>query len=351
MKKTDKQKAAILRVLRDARGGAGSAEIARQLQGYGINLGARAIRIHLTQMEESGLVHPARRGRSGGRGITPEGLQEVNDAQVLDRVGVTATKMDTLACRMTLSLDPPAGQLVLNMTVIRTADLGAAMEEMGPVFNAGLGMGEHMAIFRPGETVGSFQIPEQSVGIGTVCSVTVNGVLLGARIPCVSRFAGVLEYQNGQPLRFTDVIFYEGTSLDPLEIFIKSGLTSVRAVARTGNGRIGASFREIPNCAIGEAEVLLRRMKAAGLGSQLLLGRPNQPLLGFPVQDGRTGLVVAGGLNPCAAFQETGIRAEHTALAQLHEFQALGHYHAYEEIIRNSRPGRLPVFDLCRVIG
>lgn len=323
---TPRQKVAILRVLRESGGNAGSAEVARQLQAYGFDLGPRSIRLLFQELEEAGLVQPARRGRTGGRTITPRGLREINDALVMDRVGLTAARMDALAFRMQFNPEEPGGLLVLNMTTIREVDFQEAVAALVPVFEAGLGMGEHVGLFRPGESAGSFEIPTGRIGIGTVCSVTVNGVLLNGRIPTVSRFAGVLEMQNGEPVRFTDIIAYDGTSLDPLEIFIKSGLTRVRDAARTGNGRIGASFREIPTCALGEAEKLLLRMKVAGLGGLLLMGKPNQPLLGFPVQDGRTGMIVAGGLNPCAAIQESGIPAEHTALAQLFEFRCLRHY-------------------------
>ena len=57
-----------------------------------------------------------------------------------------------------------------------------------------------------------------------------------------------------------------------------------------------------------------------------LRGSSNQPLLGFPVHEGRTGLVIAGGLNPVAAVEEAGIETENFALSQLFEFERLTHY-------------------------
>ncbi len=326
---TAKHKIAILRVLREAGGNASSARIAQIARGYGIDLSPRAIRVYLKEMEDAGLVQPARRGRSGGRAITARGLRELSDAMAIDRVGLTSARIDELAYRMSFNpvLPHPTGLVVLNMTFITEHDFSAAVAEMVPVFDAGLAMGDYAALFRPGESAGAFQVPPGRIGIGTVCSVTVNGVLLNERIPTVSRFAGVLELHNGRPTRFTDVISYEGTSLDPLEVFIKSGLTRVRDAARTGNGRITASYREIPGVAIGEAEKLLLRMRAVGLNGLLLLGTPNQPLLGITPQEGRAGMIIAGGLNPCAAFHEAGIVAEDTAMAQLIEYRCLRRYH------------------------
>ncbi|MFA5205675.1 MAG: NrpR regulatory domain-containing protein [Lentisphaeria bacterium] len=324
---TSRDRIAILRALRDAGGTTGSAEIARHIQGWGVDLGPRAVRLHLQELETAGLVAPGRRGRGGGRKLTARGMQSLQDAPVLDRVGLTAARMDSLAYRMTFNpRDPEPGLIVLNMTLIDEANFQAAVEEMVPVFEAGLGMGERIGLFRPNESAGLFQIPPGRIGLGTLCSVTLNGALLNERIPVSSRFAGILELHHGEPVRFTDIIHYDGTSLDPLEIFIRSGLTRVHDAVRTGSGRIGASFREVPTCALGEVERLLPRLKAVGVGGVLMLGRPNQPLLGFPVQEGRTGLVVAGGLNPCAVIHEAGLGAEHTAMAQLFEYRLLRHY-------------------------
>ena len=58
-----------------------------------------------------------------------------------------------------------------------------------------------------------------------------------------------------------------------------------------------------------------------GLDGVLAVGVPNQPLYGIPVGEGRTGLVVLGGLNPAAALEEAGIRCENRSLSGLLEYQ------------------------------
>jgi len=282
--------------------------------------------LYLQELEKDGLVEEARRGRDGGRGITPLGVEEIRDAQVVERVGFTAAKVDSLACRVTFDLTSHKGLIVLNVSVVDQECLERAVYEMIPVFKAGLGMGNYAAIARAGETLGNYTIPPGKVGIGTVCSVTLNGVLLNARIPALSRFGGVLETSQGKPARFTDVIYYEWSSLDPLEIFIKGGLTSVRKAVTAGLGRIGASFREVPSAVISETQNLHHRLEQIGLGGILLMGKPNQPLLDFPVQEGRTGIIVTGGLNPIAAVEESGISTHNIALCTLYPFERLVHY-------------------------
>ncbi|MFB3789176.1 MAG: DUF128 domain-containing protein [bacterium] len=316
-------KIAMLRILRDAGEAIGSAVITQQLKSFGFDLSSRTIRLYLKQMEEDGLVGEAARGRDGGRVITPLGLDEIRDAQVVDRVGFTSTKIDALACQTTFNLALRTGLIVLNVSTLDEEHLPEALRLMFPVFQAGLGMGRYLALARAGERLGNFLVPPDQAAVGTVCSVTLNGVLLKHGIPVSSRFGGVLELQNRECARFTEVIDYAGSSLDPLEIFIKSGLTSVYQAALTGNGRIGASFREVPSAVAGTVQSIHRRMEQLGLGGIIRMGAPNQPLLDFPVPEGKTGFLVTGGMNPVAAVEEAGIRTRNMALCTLYQFEKL----------------------------
>ncbi|HUT25483.1 MAG TPA: NrpR regulatory domain-containing protein [Sumerlaeia bacterium] len=322
---------AILRVLRDAAGAVGSSAVAEGIRLHGFQSSPRSIRLYLEEMERQGLVEPARRGRRGGRAITPRGLEEIQNALVAERVGFTAAKVDTLTWQMTFSPTSRRGKIVLNITLIDAGLLEEALDLMLPVFEAGLSMGDYLAIGFEGERLGEFDVPKGKAAIGTVCSVTINGALLSERIPSTSRFGGVLELNDFKPVRFTDVICYDGTSLDPLEIFIKGKLTSVRQAVETGRGRIGASFREIPSPALPEAMRTLNRLDRIGLGGVLLVGRPDQPLLDFPVPEGRTGLIVTGGLNPAAALEESGVATMNFALSSLFDFSRLVHFRQVKE--------------------
>lgn len=322
-----KPKVAILRMLRDIGGEVSSSEITRGLEAYGLSLSSRTVRLYLKKMEAAGLVEQATRGRGGGRRITPAGIREIDDAVVFDRVGFTAAKLDRLAWEVDFDLDTRAGKVVLNVTVINKADVPHALREMTAVFRAGLCVGSYAALIPEGERLSDVVIPDNHMGIGTICSVTINGILLNYRISMLSRFGAVVEIRNGEPARFTDLIAYEGSTLDPLEIFIKAGLTSVHSAAITGNGRVGAGLREVPTSALPQVETLKQRLDAAGLGSMMLIGKPNQPVLSFPVQEGRTGVVLFGGLNPAAAVEEAGIPTMNKALCTLYDFDQLIHFH------------------------
>jgi repressor of nif and glnA expression len=161
------------------------------------------------------------------------------------------------------------------------------------------------------------------VGIGTVCSVTINSIFLKEGIPVASRFGGLVEVEEEGPSRFVSLISYDGSSLDPHLVFIKSRMTSVAGAVRNGAGKVLASFREIPVVSVERAVELKEKLMAAGIGGVLDIGAPNQPLLEMPVGMDRAGMVVVGGLNPVAALEEAGIRTESAAMSVLYDFEGL----------------------------
>lgn len=328
-----RQKIAILRVLKDAYDPVGSSQIAEELKSHGFELCGRTIRLYLQEMEQEGLVTPAKRGRDGGRTLTYLGHEEVRNALVKERVSLLASRVDSLASQVTFDPVTRQGLVALNLTLLDRLHLPGAIREILPVFRDGMSMGRLVAFGRPGETIGGFLIPPGKVAVGTVCSVTLNGVLLGSRVPTRSLFGGVLEIENKTPIRFSDVIFYSGTSLDPLEVFIKAKLTTVRKAARTGSGRIGAGFREFPSSALPEVERVSQLMHEIGVGGCLMIGKPNQALLDFPVEEDRTGFLINGGLNPMAAVEEAGFPTASHALFTVFDFNKLIHYEELVDLV------------------
>lgn len=152
--------------------------------------------------------------------------------------------------------------------------------------------------------------------------------------PTHSSFGGLLELRNHKPTRFVEIIKYDGTSLDPLEIFIRGGMTDYAGAIKNGNGRIGVGFREVPADSRENVISLIETFKDVGLGGFLLVRWPGQPLLEIPVTEGRTGVVVIGGLNPVAILEETGIKRQSKALAGMVEYERLFHYKEMNDRIR-----------------
>ena len=311
---------AILNTLQSAGRPLGATRIAKKLEDFGFVLSQRTVRYYLQKMDQEGLTQNfGKRGRK----ITLKGESELKTAFVIDKVGFVSAKIDTLTYQMNFLYKKLRGDVIINISSIEKEYFAKALQQIQLVYRAALGMGTLVALGRPGEKIGTIAIEENRVGIGTVCSVTINGILLNEGIHATSRFGGLLEMVNGCPFRFTEIIAYDGSSIDPLEIFIKGGMTSVRQAAITGNGKIGASFREIPSIAVSKVEKIKNRMDKIGLGGILMIGKPGRPLLDIPVSEGRVGMIVAGGLNPIAAVEESGIATENTAMKGLLQFTRL----------------------------
>ena len=321
--KTRRRMVAILRVLHDAETSIGSERIAHALGLSGITLSERTVRNYLAQMD--GLGWTRNLGRRG-RQLTGKGAGEMESALVFDKVGFVAAKVDTLSYQMDFNVETQQGKVILNISTIDVKDAKAAFRIMSRVYKAHLGMGRLLTIAGAGESIGGFCVPPRKVGIGTVCSVSLNGILLHANIAMASRFGGLLEMEQGRPHRFTQIINYDGSSLDPLEIFIRSHMTSLTQIAQTGSGALGASFREAPAAALPEAQRLVRVAETLGMGGVLAVGSPNQPLLDIPVTIGRFGMVICGGLNPVAAVVEAGITVTSAAMSTLCDYTELRDY-------------------------
>ena len=311
---------AILEILQEARKPLGARAISRELVQRGIDLNERTVRYHLLHLDERGFTRLE--GRLG-RVLTQQGREEVENALAIDRIGFVNSRIDDLACRSDFDLASRKGRLVVNMTFLPQRQEKQAVEAMRPAFEAGYCLSDLVLRAPAGESVGGVEVPAGMVGWGTICSVTLNAVFLRRGIPIESSFGGLLEIQDAKPRRFTEIISYSGSTLDPIEIFIKGKMTSVHAAANGGAGRICASYRLIPSSALDASAALLEEMAEARLGGMILLGRPGQPFMEVPSGRDRVGMVVAGGLNPPAAAEELGTDTHSRAMATLVDYSAL----------------------------
>ncbi len=311
---------AILKLVADSDEPIGARAIATKLEDEGIQLSERTVRYHLRLMDERGLT---RNLGEPGRVITDRGREEVENAGVSDKLGFVSSKIDGLAYRSTFDMDSKKGEIILNISYIPEKRFSEALDIMRDVFRAGYCMSELVVARRAGETIDGATVPEGMVGFGTVCTVTINSVLLKRGIPVESRYAGLLEIQRDKPLRFTHLVAYAGTTADPTELFIGSRMTSVKEASLVGRGRILASFREVPAAAEDDLQAVLAQYERNGLGGILAVGKPSHPLLGAPVAMDRIGLAVVAGLTPVAALAESGLTVQNRAMSALVEFSDL----------------------------
>jgi repressor of nif and glnA expression len=330
--KIEKKRLAILSILREAKEPLGSQKITELMNHMRYDIRERTVRFHLNAMDAAGLTECV--GRQG-RLITNQGRLELSQARAFEKVGFLAARIDELSYRMDFDLEKREGTVVVNMSLVPRREFLLSYTHMIEVFKKGYSMGKLLALFEPGEQVGEMTVPEGMVGIGTVCSITLNGVLVSHGIPVVSRFGGLLEYRSWKPLRFTALINYDGTTLDPLEIFIKSGMTDYRGATQSGDGTVGAGFRELPASSREEVMDLAGDLEKIGLGGILEVGYSGRDLLEIPINEGRIGVIVMGGLNPMAILTEYGVKVHSRALSALIDYRRLFPYPEFEEKFRD----------------
>jgi hypothetical protein len=311
---------AILRVLKESPEVVGARVIGRQLKEQGIDLSERAVRYHLKLMDERGLTQLV--GRDG-RQITPAGIEELRNALVADKVGLFMNRIEIVSFRTTFDWRKRSGCVPANLSIFHKDDFPRALKAMANAFKAGISVGDLVAVAGEGESLGERIVPKGKVGFATVCSAVVSGVLLKAGLPIDSKFGGILQIRGRKPLRFAELIHYSGTSLDPSEVFIRGKMTDVSGAAKKGDGKVLGNFAEVPSQCRPLAEDMIAKLKEAGLGSLMLMGKPGESVCEVPVDPNRVGVLLLGGLNPVAAAEEAGIEAENAAICSVVEYSRL----------------------------
>jgi len=318
----------ILKTLNDSQEPVGARLIAQRLKDYGVELGERAVRYHLKLMDEQGLTQLI--GREG-RVITESGVEELKSALVGDKVGFAISRIEMLAFRTNFDLDKRIGLVPVNVSFFPREKFGRALKIMKLAFSEGVCVSDLVAVAQEGEIIGELIVPEGKTALATVCSIVMNGALLKVGVPMSSKFSGILQIKNYEPLRFVELIQYTGCSLDPSEVFIRAGMTSVIQVASKGEGKILATYREIPALCQPMVEEVVSKLNAAGLKPLLLIGKTSESVCGISVELNRIGVILYNGLNPVAAAKEAGIEAENHGMSSVIEYQKLI---KFEELVK-----------------
>ncbi len=261
-------------------------------------------------------------GRRNRRVIT-ERKTRVSESALDGQVRVAISKIELLAFRTDFDYKKRCGAIPVNVSLFSKEEFVKALQAMKATFAAGLCVSDMVAVASEGERLGELSVPKGRMGLATVCSIVLNGALLKAGVPIDSRFGGILQIRNHKPLRFVELIYYAGCSLDPSEIFIRAGMTSVKGAASNGHGNILANFREIPAICRPIAEEILAGLSESGLRPLMAIGDTSLPVCETSVDLNKIGMVLLGGLNPVASAEEAGIMSENHAMSTTMEYQDL----------------------------
>lgn len=310
----------ILRILYENNEPIGARLIADRINERGYAIGERGVRYHLRILDERGLT---KRQGYDGRIITERGINELNNALVGDRVGFIINRIEKLIYDTTFDLKAMQGDVIINTSVIDKDDFDKTMEILRHVVYNGYSISPYIKLIEEGTITSDIKIPEGKIGIATMCSITVDGILMKNGIPVNTKYGGILDVKDRKPMQFDDIIVYSGTTIDPMRIFISKKMTRVLDAVETGSGRLLANLREIPASSVLEASKVLELVTDAGIASIAEIGKPGKSVLNAPVDAGKVGVVVYAGVNAVAAVEETGIKVETHPISSIMDFKEL----------------------------
>lgn len=308
-----------MRILDASDDAIGARTIAASLGKRGYPIGERAVRHYLVLLDYKGFTIKI---GNAGRIITEKGLNELNEAIVGDRVGFLITKIEDLVYRTSFDLKQRNGDIIINVATIDKNDFDRALETAAETIDNGYTVSPFVRIVEEGEKVGSVFVPYGSFGFVTMCSMTINGMLIKHGIPSSIKYGGLLKIKEGMPSEYTDVISYQGTSLDPIQIFASRQMTSILAAGRRGDGTVLANTQTVPSIAAERTLKLLQDAKRAGI-----VGWIESPLednfLGDNSGDDVMKINIFAGANPMASLHELDMKVKVYSLSSLMDAKLL----------------------------
>jgi repressor of nif and glnA expression len=295
MIRTERKYIEILRILKEHREPVGAKRLSELMAERGFILSDRAVQYYLSYLDTMGFTEKV---GNQGRILTPEGFQETDNALVDDRIGFVISKLERLAYRSTFDPASGTGDVAYNLSVVPEESLDRIQAAFDEVVKAGCGFFSSYRIIDNDP-----RIPHGSAGIITICSISMDGVFQRNGIPVKMAYGGRLEIAGGKPKQFVDLIGYRGTTIDPLELFISSGLTSINSYCRTRSGITLANVREVPSFALHQVEDTIGQMKQCGFIFPVSMG--NQ-VFNLPHNPYRLSIVAFSGLNFIGNTAEQG---------------------------------------------
>jgi len=199
-----------------------------------------------------------------------------------------------------------SGTVVANVSIIDKHLHNKTMETVKALHEINLLSAPYIKVLDENEEYHDISVPKGKFALFTVCNLTLDSILIHSGVPLFFEYGGLVQVVNRKPIRFVEIISYEGTTIPPLEVFVYKKMTSISRILKTGSGMLLATLREIPAEARERTVKILEKQKKKGWGGVLVLGEPNEPVLGVPVSMDRFGICMVGGIVPGAAMVEEG---------------------------------------------
>ncbi|MDI9619207.1 MAG: NrpR regulatory domain-containing protein [Candidatus Nezhaarchaeota archaeon] len=292
----------ILRYLYFNGGRVSSLKLEKELEERGIKLSASAIRYHLRTLESLGYVTTTRRGSM----ITERGIEEIWRSNVHKRIGFFRDFMAEIIYNTKFDIECGEGVVSVNTTMVHRSRLDECLEFMRKLKGTCLCIYPKIKIAYEGERVGNVVIPKEGACIITLCSLIFDAALFHFGIPLTQILAGYVELEEWCMTRFTDVIMFEGTSLDPIITLLSLKQTSIAKTPITGRGVVIGELIKVPESSFKDLKLVFSKLEKLNIRCLKTFGSAGKPILGINVGE-NVGVVFSVGINMVAPILERNI--------------------------------------------
>ncbi len=214
--------------------------------------------------------------------------------------------------QVNFDVEKQKGDIIANVSYISEDDLDLALEIMEETYNS------NPKFINPYYKLITHPTDDKKLGIATICSLSIDGLLINNGIMSTPKYGGLLELT--EPPLFIDLISYNGTTVDPHKIFLSKKMTAI--TGNIGPNKILASVKEIPYISRDYAIYLLDILNNIGF-SIYRIGKPRELVYNAKVDNYNFGVICGGGLNTIGALKEKGIDVEVKAIEKLLPFEKM----------------------------
>ena len=204
------------------------------------------------------------------------------------------------------------GDIISNVSYIKKDQIDSALSIMKETYN------NNLEYVNPYYKIIKHPHDDDKIGIATICSLSIDGLLINNGIMSTPQYGGLLEL-NEHPL-FIDLISYNSTSIDPHKIFLAKNMTSI--TENTSTKKILASLKEIPYVSRDKAIYYIDILEKIGF-SIYKIGKPRELIYNAKVDKYNFGVVTGSGLNLICSIKEKGINIDVKAIEKLMPFEKM----------------------------
>ena len=229
-----------------------------------------------------------------------------------EKISLVLSKSLNLIQQVNFDVEKQKGDIIANISYVHRDNIDRALSIMEDTYNS------NPKFINPYYKLVDHPENDDMVGIATICSLSIDGILINNGIMSNPTYSGLLELT--EPPLFIDLISYNGTTLDPHKIFLSKNMTSI--TGGDGPSKILASVKEIPYVARDYAVELLEILNNIGF-SIYKIGKPREFVYNSKVDNYNFGVITGGGLNSIGAVKESGVPIQVKALEKMMPFEKM----------------------------